>query len=100
MDKATIHFSDKSTIELREGDYIIPISRFLDPDGKEIASMDVSVELWNHVHNGLIPSIMNIFLKCDFFYVNHNYDTAYNSKAIVKITIFSPHILSLYRSTC
>lgn len=87
MDKAIIYFSDKSTIELKEGDHIIPISRFLDPDGKEIASMDVSVELWNHIHNGLIPSIMNIFLKCDFFYVNHNYDTAYNSKAIVKITV-------------
>ncbi|MBD5394993.1 MAG: hypothetical protein HDR71_12190 [Lachnospiraceae bacterium] len=86
MDKAIIHFSDKSTIELKEGDFIIPIVR-VDSDEKTFASMDESVELWGHVHNGLIPSIMDAFLKCDFFYVNHDFDTAYNSKAIVKITI-------------
>ncbi len=87
MNKAIIHFSDKSIIELQEGDYIIPISRFSDSDGKEIASMNAAVELWNHVHNGLIPSIMDAFLKCDFFYINHNHDTAYNSNAIVKIEL-------------
>ena len=61
MDKAIIHFSDKSIIELQEGDYIIPISHFSDSDGKENASMNVPIELWNHMHNGLIPSIMDAF---------------------------------------
>lgn len=87
MDKAIIHFSDKSTVELKEGDYIIPISRFSDSEGKENACMTAAVELWNHIHNGLIPSIMDAFLKCDFFYVNHDYNTAYNSNAIVKIEL-------------
>lgn len=87
MDKAIIHFSDKSIIELQEGDYIIPISRFSNSDEEEHASMNATVELWNHVHNGLIPSIMDALLKCDFFYINHNYDTAYNSNAIVKIEL-------------
>ena len=52
MNKAIIYFSDNSTIELREGDYITPISHFSDLDGKENASMDESIELWNHIHNG------------------------------------------------
>lgn len=43
MDKAIIHFSDKSIIELQDGDCIIPISRFSDSDGKENASMNVPV---------------------------------------------------------
>lgn len=87
MDKAIIHFSDKSILELQEGDYIIPISRFSDSDGIENASMNVPIKLWNHEQNGLIPSIMDAFLKCDFFYINHNYGTAYNSNAIVKIEL-------------
>ena len=87
MNKAIIYLSDNSTIELREGDYITPISHFSDLDGKENASMDESIELWNHIHNGLIPSIMDAFLKCNFFYLNHDYDTVYNSNAIVKIKL-------------
>ena len=86
MENATIYFSDKSTIELNESDYLIPIvSNKL--DDKITASMGESMQIWNHIHNGLIPSIMDVFVNCDFFYINHDYDTAYNSKAIVKIEL-------------
>ena len=86
MDKAIIYFSDKSTIELKENDYINPIVSH-ESNNEITASMDEPIELLNHVHNGLIPSLMDAFLKCDFFYLNHDYNTAYNSKSIVKIEL-------------
>lgn len=86
MGKAIIYFSDKSSIEVKEGDSLIPIVSNND-NGKITATMSESIELWNHVHNGLIPSLMDAFVICDFFYLNHDYDTVYNSHAIVKITL-------------
>lgn len=86
MSKAIVYFSDKSSIELEEGDRIIPISHFEDKD--EIStSMGKSFELYDHPHNGLTPSILNAFANCDFFYLNHDYNVAYNSKAFVKIEL-------------
>lgn len=86
MNKAIIHFSDKSTLELKEGDFLTPIisNELCD---KVTASMTNPIKLQNHISNGLIPSIMDVFVKCDFFYLNHNYNVVYNSKAIVKIEL-------------
>lgn len=86
MKKAIIYFSDKSTIEVKENDHIIPILPINGDDGIH-ASMGESVEVWDHIHNGLIPAIMDAFAQCDFFYLNHNYDIVYNSKSVVKIQL-------------
>lgn len=86
MSNATIYFSDKSTLKVHENDILIPIVSHKTDDGIH-ASMDEPIELWDHVHNGLIPSLMDAFLKCDYFYLNHRYEVVYNSKAIVKIEL-------------
>lgn len=86
MNSAKLYFSDKSTLELKENDILIPIVGH--NSGDDFTSgMDKSIELYSHVHNGLIPALMDAFVKCDFFYVNHDYNTVYNSKAVVKITL-------------
>ena len=86
MNSAIIYFSDKSTLKVKEGDMLTPI--VLNKASDDVnASMDKPIELWNHVHNGLIPSLMDVFVKCDFFYLNHQYEVAYNSNAIVKIEL-------------
>lgn len=84
--KATIYFSDKSLIEVNEDDYLIPVIR-VERDNECHASIGSAIKLWNHLQNGLITSIMDVFIKCDYFYLNHNYDVIYNSKAIVKIEL-------------
>lgn len=86
MSKAIIYFSDKSIIELHEGECIIPIVRNDIPDDSS-ASMAKTITLSNHIHNGLIPSIMDAFVECDFFYINHDYNVVYNSRSIVKIEL-------------
>lgn len=86
MQEATIHFADKSTLKLHEGDRIIPIVHNSTSQG-DFASMDKSVELYEHIHNGLIPSIMDALCKCNFFYALDNYDIAYSVHSIVRIEL-------------
>lgn len=87
MQTAIIYFSDQSTVTVSEGNLITPIISNKFDDDATTASMGETVELWNHVHNGLIPSLMDAFTRCDFFYLNHNYNIAYNSNSIVKIEL-------------
>lgn len=84
MASAKIYFSDKSSLIVNEGDRIIPIVR-VHSDKDDFASMSKSIELYNHIHDGLIPSLMDAFCSCDYFYVNENRNTAYGSHSIVKI---------------
>ncbi len=86
MDKAIIYFSDKSILELAAGDYLIPIANF-EYDGEMFASISKSIKLEIHVHNGILPSIMDAFANCDFFSLNHNNDVVYNVNSIVKIEL-------------
>ena len=84
MSTAVITFGDKSTIELHENDFLTPIV-LASHNGKEYASCSKPVELENHIHDGLIPSIMTALYSCDFFYLNENHSIAYSKNAIVKI---------------
>lgn len=84
MASAKIYFSDKSILVVNESDRIIPIVQSHSEKG-DFASMGASVELYNHIHDGLIPSLMDAFCFCDYFYVNENGNTVYSSHSIVKI---------------
>lgn len=84
MISANIYFSDKSILTLNEGDRIIPIIH-IHSDKGVFASMGRSIELCNHIHDGLIPSLMDAFCLCDYFYVNENRSTVYSSHSIVKV---------------
>ena len=89
MSKSIIYFSDNSTLELSAGDRITPITYLPalpnDKDKLNTPSMNITIEVTEHIHDGLISSILKAFANCDFFYLNHNIDIAYNSKAIVRI---------------
>lgn len=89
MNKAIVYFSDNSSLELSIGDRITPITYSPalpnDEDRMNFPSMNVSVELTEHYHDGLIPSILKAFANCDFFYLNQNNEIVYNSKAIIRI---------------
>lgn len=84
MASAKIYFSDKSNLIVNEGDHIIPIVRTHSDKG-DFASMSEPIELYDHIHDGLIPSLMDAFCSCNYFYVNENGNTAYGSRSIVKI---------------
>ena len=82
--KSTITFSDKSAIELHEDDFITPVATVINED-ECFASLSKPVDLYNHVHDGLLPSILSALCSCDFFFINDNRETAYAKNAIVKI---------------
>lgn len=85
MALAKIYFSDKSVLELHDGEYITPIILFSISDKEKHTSMDKPIELYDHIHNGLIPSITDALCRCDFFQVGDNSDTVYSSHSVVKI---------------
>lgn len=58
MEQAIIHFSDKSTLTIKEGDYLIPILR-IDKDNQIFASADQPKDIWNHLATSII-----FFLIC------------------------------------
>lgn len=82
---ATIYFSDKETLTIKEGDVLTPIIK-TNLDGMESASIGKPIDIYSHIHNGLIPSLMELFCHHDFFYLNNDFSTAYSVKSIVKIT--------------
>lgn len=84
MSSAKIYFSDKSVIVVNEYDRITPITS-IHSDKANFASMDKPIELYNHIHDGLIPALMDVFCFYDYFYVNEDRNTVYGSRSIVKI---------------
>ena len=84
MKTATIYFSDRSSITVSNEDSIIPIYG-VTQDDDSFASMGERVELHNHIHDGLIPSILDALCFCDFFFVNENGSTGFCTKSIIKI---------------
>ncbi len=82
--KATILFSNGSTLDIHEADTIIPVKPLINTDTLG-SSMAPTVHILSHIHNGLIPSLMEAFCNCDFFYLNHDYSIVYCSKSIVSI---------------
>lgn len=82
----TIYFSDKSTLVLHENDCLIPVV-FNPATGSDLgfSSMSKPVELYPHVHDGLIPSILDVLLSCQFFYVGNDCTSVYCTSSVVKI---------------
>lgn len=85
MKNATIHFADNSSINISEGDFIIPVVAISDIDSESFTSMGEPLEIYTHVHDGLIPSITTAICQCSFFYLNRNNNVIYSTSAIVRI---------------
>lgn len=82
--QAKITFSDGSTLIVIEDQLIIPIVKYV-KDGKTSVSKAEPVEIWNHLSNGLIPSLAELLINCEFFEVLTNRDKIYSSNAVVSI---------------
>lgn len=81
MNQIIVYFSNGDCLTLNEGDQITPIV-YSEPNS---ASISRNFTLDIHIHDGLIPTLMNSFYKSRFFYINNNHDVVYGTNTIVKI---------------
>ena len=81
---AIIYFSDGTSIGIHEDDRLTPIVS-TDEIADGSASMGKSISVYYHTNNGLIPSLMDCFTHCSFFYLNNDYSTVYSTNSIVRI---------------
>lgn len=84
MNRVLLTFSNGETLELCEGQLVIPISKLIVKDDIS-ASQDPTYELWYHSGAGMIPSVCELLFKCDFFQLMDNTDKIYNSSAVVTV---------------
>ena len=85
MKKAVIYFADNSSLNVSEGDFFIPVVTISDMESKPFTSMGEPIEIYTHVHDGLIPSITTAICQCSFFYLNRNNNVIYSTSSIVRI---------------
>jgi hypothetical protein len=84
LEKALITFSDGQKLELAVDDFLIPIVKVVNKE--EIYSTRMEpVEMYWHIHDGLIPAIADVICNYDFFFVGHNTNKFYGSKTIVSV---------------
>lgn len=85
MDKAIITFSNNETLVVKEGDFLCPIVTTESPEEGIASALGKPYELWGHNHDGLIPSLTELFFKGNYFFIMDEQKTVYNTASIVKI---------------
>ena len=84
MEQAKITFSNGETIIISLNDYLTPVSK--EEHKEEIfATRGKPVEMYLHIHDGLIPPIADVICCYSHFHVNDNFSTLYSSSAVVKV---------------
>lgn len=86
MDRARITFSNNETMVIDEGEIFIPIAK-VDREGETSSAMQKTFEVFGHHHDGLIPSLTELFYRCQYFYHIDDPRTVYSTSAIVKLEI-------------
>ena len=84
MATATIYFSDGRSLKVEEGQRFYPVT-LCTLDEKPFATRGESVEIWNHVHDGLVPSILDLLLTSEFFMDIYNTSVVYSSKSVTRV---------------
>lgn len=84
IQSAIITFSNGEKLKISEGDIIFTINRFKHSD-EVITSLSKPIEIENHVHDGLIPSITTMIVNNDFFTLTKTNEKIYYTKSIVSI---------------
>ncbi|MEF7565038.1 hypothetical protein V4V35_18700 [Bacillus infantis] len=84
MDKAIITFSNNDTLIVYEGEHFAPITTIEVNEGIS-SSMGTPVELYSHIHDGLIPSLTELFFQGPFFFRVEDASVIYSTSAIVKV---------------
>ena len=88
LNTATIYFSDGNTLKVKEGEIFTPINSYppnIDKKELNFASQGKSIELWNHIHDGLIPSVLELLFNSEYFCKLGNPSIVYNSKSVTRI---------------
>lgn len=81
---ATIHFSDGTTLTIREDDVLMPIVPTYKEDNS-FAPTGEDVSIPYHNSAGFIPGLVSFLSRTSFFYLNDNYHTAYCTRAVVRL---------------
>lgn len=87
MPKIKVTFSDGATVSFHEEQTFMAIGFFPDKEDplKHQPSHFETFGLWDHVHDGLVPSFLEILANSKFFYDVEEPNIYYNSQAVVKI---------------
>lgn len=89
MHKIKVTFSDGSNTIFHEEQVFITVGFFTDQENpnRKLPSQSETFGLWNHIHDGLVPSFLELLANSNFFVDSEEPNTYYNSNAVVKIEI-------------
>lgn len=94
MRTAKITFSNNETLLVKEHDLFIPIGPHENKDGI-FSSQRKPIKIWDHISDGLIPSLTELFFNGPFFCSINNSNVIYGTSSIVKVenlqNTCSPH---------
>ena len=82
--QAKINFANGTSLLLNDADSLQPVI-LAAIDGKSCATLANPVELYWHMHDGLIPAIMDVLLTCDYFKVVGEENVVYGTKSVVSV---------------
>jgi hypothetical protein len=87
MHKIEVVFADGSTQFFHEDQIFMAVGYFPDKDDpeKQYPAQSRSYSLWNHVHDGLIPSFLELLANSKFFFELDKPSVVYSANAVVKI---------------
>lgn len=87
MPKIKVTFSDGSTMTFHEDQTFMTVSFSVDAENpkKSYPSQSEIFGLWNHIHDGLVPSLLEIIANSKFFFDVEKPEVYYNSQSVVKI---------------
>jgi len=87
MHKIKVTFSDGSNEIFHEEQTFMTIGFFSDDkkQNKKFPSQSEIYGLWSHVHDGLVPSFLEILANSKFFFDVEKPDIYYSAQSVVKI---------------
>lgn len=84
MEKVLVTFANGDTIELAEGQLVIPIGKY-EKKGEMFAIKGEVRKLEGYGNDGLIPNVCELFYTCGFFSLVGNERKAYSVSSVVSI---------------
>ncbi|AMW98422.1 hypothetical protein [Rummeliibacillus stabekisii] len=87
MNKIKVTFSDGSITTFHEEQAFVAVGFFPDDKapGKNFPSHFETYGLWNHMHDGLTPSFLELLANSKFFFDIEEPNVYYNSQSVIKI---------------
>lgn len=80
-----VTFSDSSSKTFHEEQSFMAIVKTNNDDGINSNSHSKIFSLWNHHHDGLAPSFIDLLVNSEYFYDIENPSTIYSTSSVVKL---------------